>query len=235
MAHAAKKIGAKAPQEKNHKRYFKIDAAKELRVFLERVLPPGKTDKAIYLANALLIADDIQEFLMRALPPGNTKHVEYLTNAILKAGARYDRLTEKQDEWFQYAPRKKRLKKLEKLFDELGCVLSEVDILSRDELASRAHPMEIETLVGSLSRFSMATKEMINEMQSDGRPRDLAEERWILRLGDMYENFFCQLIDDDRAKFFRFLMTSRPTLFIQNGKLDRRRIERALEDRKKRN
>ena len=49
---------------------------------------------------------------------------------------------------------------------------------------------------------------LIEETRSSGRPRDLAEERWILELADIYENAFCLPAGANRAMFSRLLWTS---------------------------
>ena len=98
-----------------------------------------------------------------------------------------------------YAARRNRLNRIAELVNELKSGLTELDILSRDELASRIDPKEIETLVGSLSLLSKETMELFKEAQENGRPRDLAEERWILELADIYENAFCQSAGASRA------------------------------------
>jgi hypothetical protein len=129
--------------------------------------------------------EEIHDFLVRKLPPGKTKQAPYLTNALLKAGARYDRYTAKRNEWLDYAARRNRLNRIAKSVNELTSGLFELDILSRDELASRLDPKEVETLIGSLSLLGKETAELVKEAQENGRPRDLAEERWILELADI--------------------------------------------------
>ena len=152
----------------------------------------------------------IHEFLVRELPPGQTKQALYLTNALLKAGARYDRYTARKNEWFDYSERRNRLQNITRLVKELALSLVELDILSREDLASRVDPKEIETLIGSLIRLSEETTDLKDEIQKIGKRRDLAEERWILELADIYENAFGQPAGANRAKFCRLLELSRP-------------------------
>jgi hypothetical protein len=122
--------------------------------------------------------------------------------------------------------------------------LCELDILSRDDLESRIDPKEMKALVGSLHLLSKETTTLANEVQENGRPRDLAEERWILELADIYENAFCQPVRvsgsgagliKQRGMFYRLLELSRPISFPRHGKLNPRQIERMLKRRKKRN
>jgi hypothetical protein len=179
--------------------------------------------------------EEIHDFLVRKLPPGKTKQALYLTNVLIKAGARYDRYAATRNEWLDYAARRDRLNRITDLINELKSGLCELDILSRDDLASRVDQKEIETRVGSLSILSKETTELVEEAQENGRPRDLAEERWILELADIYENAFCQSAGDSPTTFCRFLELSRPTSFPRHGKLNHRQIERALKRRRKRN
>ena len=91
-----------------------------------------------------------------------------------------------------YTTRRNRLKRTTKLLEELASCLCELDIFSRDDLTSRVDPREIEALVGSLRLLSTETTDLAKETQENGRPRDLAEERWILELANIYENAFGQ-------------------------------------------
>src|SRR4051794_18594180 len=55
--------------------------------------------------------EDIRYFLERELPPGKRNEAVYLTHALLKAGARYDRYIANRDDWLDYAKRRRRLEK----------------------------------------------------------------------------------------------------------------------------
>src|ERR1700730_13796700 len=132
----------------------------------------------------------IRNFLEGELPPGEVKQAAYLTTVLLDAGARYDRYTARKEEWISYANRRNRLVRITKLSGELISSLCELDILSRDDLASRLGLKEVEALIGSIHFLSRETSYLANGAQKDGRPRDLAEERWILEVADLYENAF---------------------------------------------
>ena len=189
--------------------------------------------------------DAIRDFLERELPPGETKQVPYLTNVLLDAGARYDRYTARRKEWMSYASRWKRLVRITRLAEDLESNLCELDILSRDDLASRLGPKEVEALIGSTRLLSRATTGLAKETQKDGRPRDLAEERWILELADIYENAFRKPARvwgsgagpaKWRGNFYHLLEVGRPLSFPRHGKLNPRQIERTLRQRgRKRN
>src|SRR5262249_51058571 len=145
--------------------------------------------------------------------------------------------------WLDYAGRRRRLERVRKSAVELASSISELDILSRDDLANRVDPKEIEALVGSLFFLSKETADLVKQVQKSGRPRDLAEERWILQLADIYENFFCKPARvwgsgaepmKRRGRFYDLLNVSRPKSFPQHGKLSVRQIDRALRQRRNR-
>jgi hypothetical protein len=183
----------------------------------------------------------IHEFLVRELPPGKTKQAPYLTYALREAGARYDRYNASRNEWLNYAARRNRLTRITSLLEELESCLCDLDIFSRDELTSRVDPKMIEAFIGSLRLLSKKTTDLAKETQGNGRPRELAEERWILELADIYENAFCRPArvsgsgngpTKRRGKFYHLLECSRPPTFARHGKLSLRHIDRMLKRRK---
>lgn len=180
---------------------------------------------------------DVYEFLVRHLPPQNNKRASYFANALREAGERYDRYIARRDEWFDYAARKKKLERLMVSIEAVAFGLSELDILSRDDLASRVDSKEIDELVGTLGRLAKQTTSLFDQAQSNGRPRDLAEERWILELADIYENAFNKPAavwgsgdgpTRGRSNFYRFSELNRPTSFPRHGKLHPRQVDRLL-------
>jgi hypothetical protein len=187
--------------------------------------------------------EDILEFLVRELPPGRAKQAPYLAAALRSAGARYDRYAEKRKECLDYTARRYRLFEITKAARELASNLCHLDILSRDELARRIDPAEVETLVGSLLFLSRETADLAEEVQKNGRPRDLAEERWIMELADIYENAFSKPAsvwgsgdepEKRRGKFYSLLEVSRPASFPRLGKLSVKQVDRTLKLRRQR-
>src|ERR1700676_808858 len=132
------------------------------------------------------------DFLGGELPPGTTKEASYFANALSESGAPYDRYTKRRKDWIRYALRRSRLKRVAELANELASVLYQLDILSFDDLAVRIDPKKIETLVGSLLFLSKESQDLAIEVQDKDKPRELAEERWIFELADIYENAFGQ-------------------------------------------
>src|ERR1035437_5143541 len=152
--------------------------------------------------------EDLVEFL---------KQAPHLADAVLNSGARYDRYAAKKHEWERYANRKNRLSAIKKLANAFASSLSKLDIISRDELASRVKPNEIEALVGSLHFLSEEATDLASKIQEDGRPRNLARDRWILELAEIFEKDFRNPArvwgsadGAIRGDFYRLLVLSRP-------------------------
>jgi hypothetical protein len=134
----------------------------------------------------------LREFLAQALPPGDTNQVNFFATALEDAGARYDRYSANKHEWSNYAARRSRLNEIVDLARSLASNLSELDILSRDEIARRSDPKEIKVLLGSLKLLGNQISGLLKESQSNGTPRDLAEQLWIEEVADIYKNAFRQ-------------------------------------------
>jgi hypothetical protein len=92
-------------------------------------------------------------------------------------------------------------------------------------------------LVGSLRLLGKHMTELFNETQQSGRPREIAEERWVTEVADIYENAFgrpASILDlghdtnKCRGQFYRLLELSRPTEFPLHGKLSIRQVGRIL-------
>jgi hypothetical protein len=187
---------------------------------------------------------DLNDFLVRELPPGKADQATYLMHALREAGARYDRYAAQRKEWLDYATRRDRLGRITKLVKDLASDICDLDILTHDDLATRINPNDIEALIGSLHRLSKQTTLLFNETQQMGRPRELAEERWIVEVADIYENAFGQSASvsgsgdgpvERRGKFCRLLELSRPMSFPRNGKLSVKQIGRTLQRRRAHN
>lgn len=196
------------------------------------------TTKKTAAKKADLEGDTVLDFLKRELPPAKRGDASYLADAVLEARTRYDRYAANKERWFKFAPRRSRLEQVAKLAVELAVTLGKLDILSRDDLESRFGQKETQSLVGSLVRLNEDAVKLAKQVQSKGRPRDLAEERWILELARIYENAFDTKprvwgsgseTGKRRGKFYDFLMVSRPRSFPQHGKLSPRQVHRTLE------
>jgi hypothetical protein len=186
-------------------------------------------------------SSDVQEFLVRELPPKNTRRASYFADAVREAGERYDRYIAKKDEWWSFAARRDKLKKITTFIEGVASGLRDLDIVSRDDLACRVGAEKIDELAGSLQRLGVEAASLLRQVQTNGRPRDLAEERWILELADIYENAFYQPASvwgigggpvRRRGGFYLFLELSRPEQFPMHGKLHPRQVDRLLKRRR---
>ena len=205
-------------------------------------MPPHRTKQQVVEECRVVDAPvGIKTFLVRELPPQSIQQVAYLTEALLAAGERYDRYMAKENEWLDYSVRKKQLERITILAEGLASTLRDLDIVSHDDLATRIDKQVNEALIGSLRLLSRETTTLSAEVQRNGRPRDLAEERWVLELADIYENAFSRRArvsgsgDGElkhRGSFYRLLEVSRPSSFPRHGKLTVRQIDRALKRRK---
>jgi len=227
--------------------YFEITNAYSLAA--SKVVPIGRsyvmplaTENPQSAAQKDESRERLRDFLLQQLPPAMTTEASYLVNAVFLAGARYDRIAARRHEWLDYAVRKKRLESITKSANLLAGDLYHLDIVSYNQLATRFEPKQIEALLGFLVLVAKETQVLAENAQATGRPRDLAEEQWIVEMAEIYENAFSQPArvsgsggdpSKRRGKFFRFLELSRPATFPRFGKLAVRQIERVLKRRKR--
>lgn len=183
--------------------------------------------------------ESLHDFLARELPPGATEQTVYVVKAVSAAGARYDRYNTHRDEWLDYAGRKRRLNSVAWLTEKLVLELCKLDILSRDRLVCPTEPKRLEALVGTLAFLNGEAAKMAGEIQDNGRPRDIAEQHWILEMADIYENSFGRpptlsgSWNKPGGRFYRFLERGLPPSFLRYGKLSLRHVKRTLARRKK--
>jgi len=71
--------------------------------------------------------------------PGETKQADYVADALVKAGARYDRYATEgnRGKWLDYAARRRQFKKIRDSIVTLMFEISELDLLSREDLSTR--------------------------------------------------------------------------------------------------
>jgi hypothetical protein len=141
-----------------------------------------------------------------------------------------------------YTARRRALSGVAKSAEQLAAKLCELDLLSRDELARRMDATEFAALIGALLLLSKETSGLAQEVQKNGRPRDLPEEQWITELAGIYENAFGKPAKvsgsgdekvERRGKFYRLLEVGRPGSFPANGKLSIRQVDRVLKQRRR--
>jgi len=189
--------------------------------------------------------ETIKEFVERELPPAAKGQVPHLTDAVRRAGLRYDRYAAAaaRDGWLKYRKRRLQLEEISESALKVVNGLAKLDCISRDVIESCLDdPTQMKMLPDSLCRLRVQAMRLAQEVQRDGKPRDLAEERWIFELADIYENAFRRTAKvsgsgsgptEKRGRFYRFLELSRPESFPRYGKLSVRQVERTLRRRNK--
>jgi len=187
--------------------------------------------------------DDLRAFLERELPPASTKDASYIAKCLLKAAARYDRYAARRNDWLNYTRRRGRFARIAALAEALASDLAELDSLSRDDLDLRFDAEKLSKLTASLLVLRNEAEHLANAIQKSGRPRDVAEERWILEVADIFQNAFSQPPRvwgsgagpaRRRGKFYHLLELCRPPSFPRYGKLSPKQIDRVIKGRRRR-
>jgi hypothetical protein len=182
--------------------------------------------------------ENLIEFLQRVLPPEKVTEASNIADGVREAGARYDRYAEQRE---PYRKRADRLRKIEEGANDLGAALIGLDAMSRDFIANRIGPRAIEEYIGSFVTLTFAAKRLRMEIQERGKPRDVARERWIRDMADIFENAFDETASmsgsggspiEQRGKFYRLLDLSRPSRLAQYGNLSPKYVKHVLAARK---
>jgi hypothetical protein len=103
------------------------------------------------------------------------------------------------------------------------------------DLAGRFNEGMHQSLINALLLLRKEALELTKEVQQNGRWHDLAEERWIFELADIYENIFSRPARvsgsgdgelEQRGDYYRLLVLSLPSSFPRHGKLWVKQIDR---------
>jgi hypothetical protein len=182
--------------------------------------------------------ETVVEFLHRALPPERAKEASSIADGIKEAGARYDRYAEHRE---LYRLRAVRLQRIEEGAKEVWSALLALDVMSRDDIANRIAPRTIDEYIGSFTVLTLAATHLRAGIQQRGKPRDVARERWIRDMADIFENAFGEAAGvsgsgdssiNQRGKFYRLLSLSRPSRLAQYGNLSPKDVKRILAGRR---
>jgi hypothetical protein len=183
--------------------------------------------------------ESVIEFLQRVLPPEKVTEASNVADGVREAGARYDRYAEQRE---PYRIRADRLRKIEEGANDVGTALIDLDAMSRDYITSRIGQRAMEEYIGSFITLAIATKRLRSEIQERGKPRDVARERWIRDMADIFENAFDETASvsgagdseiKQRGKFYRLLDLSRPSRLAQYGNLSPKYVKHVLAGRQK--
>jgi hypothetical protein len=178
--------------------------------------------------------EEVRTFLAGSLPSERQHDLGFLRGAIAAAATRFDRYAANR-QWEDFYDRRRRLDKIASDAGHLAEELVSLDVISRDDLADRIQPGRLDEIVGLLHLLRAEAKGLRENVQSDGRPRDLAEERWVHAIADIFEMAFREpaklrgASENPKGKFFQLLKVSRPYSFARlQGKLSARQIRRHL-------
>jgi hypothetical protein len=179
----------------------------------------------------------IQSFLKSSLPTGRQEDIGFVSEALESVASRYDRYARNKASWESFAARRGSLSQISAGANLLGQKLLKLDVLSWDDLGVRIQTERLEAIVGLLVLLSKEAKVLEMGVQSDGRPRDLAEERWVKEIADIFEKAFKAEAkvygssEKPRGAFYELLKLCRPPSFARHGKLSARQIRRYLAER----
>jgi hypothetical protein len=181
--------------------------------------------------------------LHNTLPPGRVNDASNIALGITEAGARHDRYAENRDDWQDYGARAIKLRNIADWTQKLRVALVDLDVMSRDDLRSRIGPGIIEEYIGSLTILFLEIDRLRGQLQKKGKPSDVARERWILDMADIFENAFAQAATVSgsgdsptakRGRFYKLLDISRPSRFAQHGNLSPKYVKAVIATRKRR-
>jgi hypothetical protein len=136
-----------------------------------------------------------------------------------------------------------RLQKIEEGAKEVVVALLGLDVMSRDDIASRIGARAIEEYIGSFQTLTLEAIRLRHDIQERGKPRDVARERWIRDMADIFETTFDEAAAvsgsgdspiRQRGKFYRLLDLSRPSRLAQYGSLSPKHVKSVLAARMKR-
>lgn len=187
--------------------------------------------------------DEIRAFLERELPPASRRDALYLAKRLVIAAGRYDRYASRRGEWQDYSRRQGHLRQIAVLSERLASSLTDLDSLSHDDLTRHFGAERLSILIESLLVVGGEADHLAGRVQKSGRPRDLAEERWILEVADIYQIAFSKPprvwgsstgSEKRRGKFYDLLSLCRPDSFPRHGKLSPKQIDRVIQGRRER-
>jgi hypothetical protein len=177
-----------------------------------------------------MATDDLRNFLQDNLPR-STAGVESIMRALEAAGQRYERYAAAREHWETYRNRRVVLKGMADRAEQLQNLIARLDPISRDDLTSALGAERLEALQGYLSSVAVHADRLASSVQASGRPRDLAIERWVHEVADIFEvNFGRKATATGSAarRFYELLRLSMPESFPRAGSLQPRQLTRVL-------
>ena len=165
---------------------------------------------------------------------------ERIEQALLRACERYDRYTLRKVEWRRYAVRGKRLKSIRSQAIGVAEIWSDLDVISRDDLEARLGRERVAAIIDDLRVLAREVDHLIGNIQTTGAPKDVAEERWICDVADIYEMAFGKKASvwgtaskkgTKKGPFYELLLVTRPERMPHYGKLHPKQVTAVLKRR----
>jgi len=178
---------------------------------------------------------ELRDFVQNGLPPRNRSRKEEVLKGLAHARDRYERYARAREQWQPPKRRKSALVEIRRLSEGLRAALGNLDPISKDDLNVAIGSDVFDRLHSCLSEIILKSNDLAKDIRTDGRPRDLARERWIHEVADIYENNFgrkAALYGRNSGPFYRLLHNGMPESFPRHGSLDPRQIKRVLDRRK---
>ncbi len=185
----------------------------------------------------------LRTFLEHRLSVDSPSDIQTLIGTLKAAGERYIRYFSDLQRPKGHKNRRHNLREIADQAVELRRAIASIDSIFRDDFESRFGPEKLERLLGHLHDFEKYADDALRGAQPVGRPRDLAQERWVLELAEIYETNTRKAArilgpgsEKDMKKqgpFYEFLNLSRPEKFVRDTFLDSRQIRRILARRQK--
>lgn len=184
-------------------------------------------------------------FLGKALPRKPNAERDQLVDALTRAGLRYDHYMQCVNQWKYYSKRRKNLFEIWNASRSLIESLNGLDPISRNDIEQKMGHDKTESLQFLLARLHDEVITVVKSLQTRGTPRNIAEERWIFEIADIYEQAFSTQSKPraasvwgprvsarhDRGPFYELLKLSVPSSFPRHGKLDPAHVTRVLKRR----
>jgi hypothetical protein len=182
--------------------------------------------------------DRLRDFLHRKVGPDSSGKATSVTEAVIAANERYVRHMADKARWMNLSQRNGRLRRIERHTRELHEEVSNLDSVAFLDMHDRLGSGTMERLQWELTRLGTDAAQLLKEAQKTGRPKNLAQERWVRALSEIYEAFAGKPArisgsasgpSSKRGPFYEFLEICVPDRFVPRlGFLDPTQVRRIL-------
>lgn len=184
---------------------------------------------------------ELESFLMRELGISQDL-LPSACDAIESEVKKYNDFKATRDSWNSYKARNKKIKSSQEYSFRLLQILESLDPISNEELDLKIGRERFAAFRSCLLTLWSSTNEILTsaKTQKDGRPKDIASERWVLFMADFYQTHSGKVPTvsgssgerrKKKSKFHQFLDLARPSGMLRYGVLDNAHIRRILKVR----